>query len=483
MKRVNKKNNKKFKYFVVISFATYIMFTSVLNKTTITHAETNATTTTERKHPVGHKIDGAKYWDYHEEYDKERVITAEGGGRGGDGSSGSGGNSSGGDGTGVGNKGNGGSGNTQGGVGGGLAGNQIGGTGAGQNGTGQGNNEAISALRSLKQAIDESRAESYAKVLETAKDKNKAMESILARESMQESIRKEMAKESIKSKFYEETYEKIHDIPTEASKVYNENSGPPQESETTKTNNVLKWFQDFSELFNQQETTRETNPLDVPTLEPIDPNSNIYSDDQIIPSEVNPQFYEFTEVEDNAQVETRQNAQYIRPLEPQDFIEQTEQKSQTNNVETEVTIEPTASPANRQETENNETYEVTETSEIVPETSKEEVTNDVKEEDKGAEGGKDKDKDADLAGNDKDNNRDSDDNGSGSGQGNTNGNKKGIKIIEIDAIGGIGVGESSRSIDIMKLIMNLIIIICFILGFVFHYIDVPYKNEIKKGYF
>lgn len=521
-----KNKNLKFNKLVVLSILIFAFFISLLNKTTIAIAETRSTNkeSTNPTHPVGHKIEGAKYWDYHEEYDKFDVITGEPGGRGGGGGGGNGGTGSGsgagsgsgsgvgngngtGSGSGAGSKGNGGVGNSQGGVGGGLAGSNIGGTGVGQSGTGSGsgavggsnnagsgggagagNNEAISAMNSLRQAINESREESYAKILETAKDRNSAMESILARERMLESIEREMAKESIKAMFYDETFSKNDETPTEASKVFTENSGPPQEEESTTARNEFKWFVDFSELFKEQETTtRETKPLDKPTLEPVAQNSNLYSNDQIMPSEADFSFYEFTDADN--QIETRQNAQYVRPLEPQDFIEQTERNNQNNKKETFETVEPTAINNNEQQqkeeiqSEANKTEEQqVEVKEIEETTIEEGSGKEQEKEDLGAEGGKDRNKEADLAG--LDNKNDSNDQGGGGGgQGNSDGQKRGLKIIEIDAIGGIGVGESAKSIDFMKLIINLILILCFLLGIVFHFADIQYRNEIKKGYF
>ena len=58
-----------------------------------------------------------------------------------------------------------------------------------------------------------------------------------------------------------------------------------------------------------------------------------------------------------------------------------------------------------------------------------------------------------------------------------------MKIIEIDAIGGIGAGSNGQTMDLTKLIMNLILLLCFILGIIFHFADIGYKKEIKKGYF
>lgn len=506
-----KKKKLKFKKLVVLSIMIFVFFISLLNKTTVAIAETYSSSTTESTyatHPIGHKIEGAKYWDYHEEYDKSRVITGEDGGRGGSGGSGSGGSGGGtggktgsgsGSGTGAGNSGAGGIGNSAGGVGGGMAGANIGGSGTGLNGTGRGsgvsggsnnagagggtgagNNAAISARQSLIQSINESREESYAKILETAQDKNKAMESILARESMLESIEREMARESIKAKFYDDSVVKENEIPTEASKAFSENSGPPQEiEESTTAKSVFQWFVDFSDLFKESETTRETNPLDKPTLEPVAQNSNLVTDQDIMPSESDYRFYEFTEVEN--QVDTRQNAQYIRPLEPQDFIEQTTQSSQNNKQETLATAEPTA--ANNNEQNKAETKQEENNNQVTEEATKEEGSGKENEkEDLGSEGGKDRDKDADLVG-DNSKNNDSSDQGGGGGQGNADGKGKGIKIIEIDSIGGIGVGANGKSIDLMKLIINLILLLCFILGIVFHFADIGYRKEVKKGYF
>ena len=244
----------------------------------------------------------------------------------------------------------------------------------------------------------------------------------------------------------------------------------------------------FSELFKEQETTtRESKPLDKPTLEPVAQNSNLYSNDQIMPSETDFSFYEFTDADN--QIETRQNAQYVRPLEPQDFIEQTERNNQNNKKETFETVEPTAINNNEQaqkeeiQSEANKTEEQQVEVKEIEETTIEEGSG--KEKDKealGAEGGKDRNKEADLAG--LDNKNDSNgQGGGGGGSGNSDGKNKGMKIIEIDAIGGIGVGESAKSIDFMKLIINLILILCFLLGIVFHFADIQYRNEIKKGYF
>ena len=505
-----KKKKLKFNKIVYISILIFVFFVSLLNKTTITIAETRSSTTesTYATHPVGHKFEGAEYYPYHPEFDKWRTIFPKPGGSGGEGGGGSGGSGGGsggrigsgtGSGTGAGNSGSGGTGNSAGGVGGGLSGTNIGGTGTGNTGTGSGtgssggsnnagagggsgsgNNAAISAMNSLRKAISESIEESYAKILETAKDKNSAMESILARERMLESIEREKAQESIKAMFYDETFEKVDAVPTEASKVYSENSGPPQtEEESTTARNTFKWFVDFSELFNPPETTRETNPLDKPTLEPVAQDSNLYSDEEIVSSETDPRFYEFTEVEN--QIETRQNAQYVRPLEPQDFIEQTDSNKQNNKQETIATVEPT-SQNNNEQSNKIENKELKETFETEDTTKEEGSGNENEKEDLGSEGGKDRDKEADLAG-DNSKNNDSSDQGGGGGSGNSDGKNKGMKIIEIDAIGGIGAGSNGQTMDLTKLIMNLILLLCFILGIIFHFADIGYKKEIKKGYF
>ena len=493
------KKKKKFNKLVILSIMIFVFFISLLNKATIAIAETRAYESTSPTHPVGHKIDGAKYWDYHEEYDKSRVITEEGGGRGGSGGGGSGGTGGGtggstgsgsGSGTGAGNTGSGGTGNSAGGVGGGLSGTNRGGSGSGQSGTGSGsgtsggssnagasggtgagNNEAISARHKLIQSINESREESYARILETAQDKNKAMESILERESMLESLEREKAKESIKAKFNDDTVVKENVVPTES---YSEFSGPPKEEESTTARNTFKWFVDFSELFKEQETTRETNPLDKPTLEPVAQDGNVYSNDEIMPSETDSNFYEFTEVE------TRRNAQYVRPLEPQDFIEQTEQNNQSNNQETIATQEPASNNDKIESVEKKQ--EENEIKETQKETEEEGSGKEKEKEDLGSEGGKDRKKDADLAG-DNSKNNDSSDQGGGGGSGSSDGKNKGVKIIEIDAVGGIGVGKNGQVMDLTKLIMNLILLLCFILGILFHFADFGYRKEVKKGYF
>ena len=493
----------------------------LLRSFNLTYALPTPTTTetTESRRPIGHKVAGAEYYDYLDEYDKHSIIITEGGGGAGDGSNGSGGNSSGGSGTSSGNQGNGGTGNSSGGVGGGNVGTNFGGTGTGSNGlaTGAGSSantgsnagsgggtgsgyDGAAALRSLRQAIEESRAESYARLLETAEDKNKAMESIRERESIQESIKKEMAKESIMQKFYGETYVKESVVPTEANKSYEENNGPPETETTAKNTNNARWFFDIVDLFIPPESTKQPQAVDQTIEAPTHQfdRSNIYDDNNnIMPSESETQRYDFTEdiqmqeaVITNSFSETlsasaQQNAQYVRPIEPQDFIKETSKETKAKE-ETKETLEPTADPnettkeVTSEATQAEETKDIPETQETIEEEGRGETK---PEENEGAEGGNEREEEPDKAGTDNKDNQDSDDNGGGSGQGTTDGKQKGVKIFEIDAIGGIGAGESAVHIDLMKIIMNLILIICFISGFVFYYADIGYKRELKKGYF
>lgn len=212
-------------------------------------------TETTRRQTVGHKIEGAEYYD--EIWDKFRVIAVDnGGGEGEGGGAGDGANAT---------AGNGGYGNSMGGYGGSAAGfgqgvgstyNQSGtggsfgsfGAGSGvdasgvagsggagsfgsnsgagrgytpntgieQNygaGAGGGTGSSVAnALRDLKQEISESRAQALADMIESAQNAQAMAASIAAREKEQESIQRAMKQESIRAKLAEAESRRLQEL-------------------------------------------------------------------------------------------------------------------------------------------------------------------------------------------------------------------------------------------------------------------------------
>lgn len=212
------------------------------------------TTETTRRESVGHKIEGAEYYD--EIWNKYRVIAVDnGGGEGEGGGYGDGANTTGG---------NGGYGGSMGGYGGSAAGfgqgvgsgyNQPGtggtagsfGAGSGANasgiggsggvgsgagsgytpntgisqtygtgggaGSGGGSGSSVAdALRTLKQEISESRASALADMIESAQNAQAMAASIAAREKEQESIQRAMKQESLKAKLAEAESRRLQEL-------------------------------------------------------------------------------------------------------------------------------------------------------------------------------------------------------------------------------------------------------------------------------
>lgn len=156
-------------------------------------ATVKSTTETTKKKTIGAKIEGAEYYD--ELWEKYRVIAVDnGGGSGGGGGAGDNNQS---------HAGNSGTSNEAGGVFGEAAGQGLGsGNTQGVAGTGGGTtgSKTADALRAQILAIEESRQESIAKVIESAVNESIAKESIKIQESILESSYKKYKQESIKQK-------------------------------------------------------------------------------------------------------------------------------------------------------------------------------------------------------------------------------------------------------------------------------------------
>ena len=181
-------NIREFKKFIALFIVTIILMSLIspnfdgieyLAATVI-----SSTTETTRKKSVGHKIEGAEYYD--ELWDKFSVIAIDNGGGSGEGGGAGDSNAK--------NAGNSGQYNDAGGTFGHAAGQGLGtGNTANQSrqgsGTSGGSTGSVKAdaLRALKAQIEESRAESIRRVLETAKNAESVRESIAERESIQSS--------------------------------------------------------------------------------------------------------------------------------------------------------------------------------------------------------------------------------------------------------------------------------------------------------
>ena len=204
--------NKSLKIFIAFFTLVMLLLSLFLPYTNNSHyaAAVVVPTSTKKNKTVGHKIEGAEW--YPELYGKSSVWGVPNGGGSGEGGGAGDSNAS--------NAGNSGAYNDAGGVLGGAAGVGLG-AGSNKNVSGEGasnkggstGSATADALRALKMQMEALKAESLAKVLETAVDASSVAASIAERESMQESIKKRLQQESIKAKIAQAETQKQYETP------------------------------------------------------------------------------------------------------------------------------------------------------------------------------------------------------------------------------------------------------------------------------
>ena len=412
-----------------------------------------STTETTRRKTVGHKIEGAEYYD--ELWDKFSVIAIDnGGGSGGGGGAGD---------NNAKNAGNSGQYSDAGGTFGHAAGQGLGtGNTANQSGKGSGTNGGTTgsvkadSLRALKAQIEESRAESIRRILETAKNAESVKESIAERESIQSSIQKRIQQESIKAKIAQAETQKQYETP-----VYIE--------ETLRRNQVMQ---------TQVETV---SPTSVERLAAV-------FDNNVKPTPAYVEEYEI--VVEEAQTVT------LSEFEPGDFVSETVAKNVVTNKVSQVQVDsPTSERVETMaETMPETTLKVFDAPIIEEETSaaesevasqesaeeteeKKEISDE--EDGKGSKGGEDAEKEEDMTGDDGENESLGNADNHGKYHLETEGDYAGKKIFELERNGNIGLDPEHLSVTNMKGMMTAVMTLLFLLGALTFVLGT--RDKIKKN--
>ena len=504
---------------------------------------------TKKRGPYGHAVPGAEYHD--EYFDKYRVITSE---LGGDGGGGGGAN-----GNGAKDAGNGGTGDSSGGKGGVSAGigtgggvntaqglgsgnsgngNSIGsGVGSGGNGgssgegagSGGSGKEALNSLREVieasRQAYANQRAESIARQLETAKNKQKALESIEQSEKIAESESKKAAQESTKAYVYAETsqtkeivapetvakeeYEKNNILPTRSNKEtvkYEESYARPKATEPTTRETTVKETVKYDELDVTNINNAVIGSKAQETIMPVEEQTKQTNETTVVinPSAVvETKKYDYeTEEQITPTATIRETIETVREIVEPEVIEHEimyetppevfEDEKPQNIIEREVFDEPFF-----------ESEEVLEEmpDEIPMETPKENYQNDdetvVNDEDVilhmdnengkggdeggGLKGGEKVSDEQDNQGVDSINESMGNARDNGKFQASNTGIKQGVRIFEIEKTGSIGLGTYSGSVNWTDIIMVSLLILLLITGFIFQYYYIYVLNYKRKS--
>ena len=501
----------------------------------------NAQEETKKRGPYGHAVPGA---EYHAEWkEKFSVIVSEMGGEGG---SGGGAN-----GNGASDAGNGGEGNSSGGTGGNAAGigtgggvstaqglgsgnsgngNSIGsGVGSGGNsgssgsGTGTGGS-GDSALRDLREMIAESRqayqrerAESIARELETAKNKQKALESIEQSESIAESESRKAAQESIKVEFYGETtksneiiapetvareeYEENSEMPTKPNKEtvkYEEiYQGPPATKPTVKETTVKETIK-----YDDLDVTNINNAVIgsrvVETVVPLEEQSRETNETTIV---VNPRAIETKKFQYETEeqitptaairetMETEREREIVEPeiieheimyeTPPQFFEEEKVIEENEQEFFEEPFFEPEPEEMIKEENVVNDDETVVKDEDVMVHMDDEDGKGG--DEGGGLKGGNKTSDMQDNQGNDSINESKGDARDNGMFQASNTGVNKGVKIFEIERVGSIGPGTYSGSVNWTNILILLVLSLLLVIGFVSEYYYIYLLNKNKKG--
>lgn len=402
-----------------------------------------STTETTRRKAVGHKIEGAEYYD--ELWNKFSVIAIDNGGGSGEGGGAGDNNSK--------NAGNSGQYNDAGGTFGHAAGQGLGtGNTANQSGQGSGTSGGSTgsvkadALRELKAQIEESRAESIRRVLETANNVASVEASIAERESIQSSIQKRMQQESIKAKI----------VQAETQRQY---ESPVYVAETTRPNQVLQ---------TKAETMSPTSGERIA----------MKFDSDIKPTPAYVEEYEIV-------VEEVQTVK-LSEFEPGDFVAETVSVNRvSNNAISAVVDSPTSERVETQAAPET-TLQVFDTPIIEEETSiaelesqetKEEVSDE--EDGKGSKGGEDSEKEEDMTGDAGENESEGNADNRGKYRQETEGEYAGKKIFEFERNGDFGLDPEHLSVTNMKGMMTAVFTLLLLLGALTFVLST--RDKIKKN--
>ena len=431
-----KYNLKKFiSCFTLIMFLAAVLLPNFDESKYFAATAVSSTTETTKK-PKGISFKDSRKQFFEETWEKHNVITIDDGG-GGSGSGGGAGDQN------ASNAGNKGSYNDAGGTFGQAAGVGIG-TGQQQNqggkgsGTSGGSTGSVKAdnLRALKAQIEESRAESLKRVLETALNASSVAASIAERESIQSSIQKRLQQESIKARIAQPETQRQYETP-----VYVE--------ETIRINNNLKT-----------------------SVETVLPTSGVISN--FVEQGIVPTRDVFTRLYDS--VEETLSTIVISEFEPGDFVEEVTVTRTVSYTPKETINKPTSEPTEEAKTvESLEVFEhpIVEEETVVNEAyemKNDEVNSDDNklvgeiEEGRGSKGGKDAEAYEDLKGDDGKTESAGNADEKGRFKQETKGENSGKKIFEIDRNGNIGIENANFSISNMRGLTTAVITLLFLLG-------------------
>ena len=476
-------NLSKFKRFISLFIVSILLMAFILpNFDGIEYLAatviTSTTETTKRK-SVGHKIEGAEYYD--ELWDKFSVIAIDNGGGSGEGGGAGDNNAK--------NAGNSGQYNDAGGTFGHAAGQGLGtGNTANQPGKGSGTSGGTTgsvradALRELKAQIEESRAESLRRVLETAKNAESVAASIAERESIQSSIQKKIQQESIKAKITQAETQKQYETP-----VYVE--------ETTRYNRPLETRNETASPTSGAATTKYTEDRSVPTSKYVEKVEN--TDFEIEPTPVYEERFNLLE---HVYVETT----VLSEVEPGDFVAETNAKHLITYTVNQTTVNrPTSEAAEEtvRETQSEQTLEVfdspliaeestiVEEESIVNESIEQSTQNETQadenkavfdeEDGKGSKGGEDAEKEEDMTGDDGENESLGNADNRGKYHLETEGDYAGKKIFELERNGNLGLDPEHLSVTNMKGMMTAVMTLLLLLGALTFVLST--RDKIKKN--
>ena len=456
---------RKLKIFVslfIVCMILFSLFTTHLEEDAYYAATVIKSSETTKKKTVGHKVEGAEYYD--ELWEKFSVIAVDNGGGSGEGGGAGDSNAN--------NAGNSGAYDDAGGIFGQAAGvgqgsgskqNQAG-TGAGSTGGSTGSATA-DALRKLRANIEESKAESLAKVLETAKNAESVAASIAARESEQASIQRRLIQESVRASIEaaelqrqnifetpvyvevtmrQDTY--IADVetrtPTSARRVDNfgayDNKVPPSRTSTMPRTKAVE--QSRSNIIVREET-----------ISPVNNDISYYDFDSVKPSE-------------NKELITQYDNNINIPTSVAEYVEN-DVSAPTSAIEEEVQTSPVVetfdSPIVNEETSVVvEEEKVTEAATMQPETE----DHSDEEDGKGSKGGKDAKADEDMTGDAGENESQGNAEEKGKYQLETKGEFAGKKVFELKQNGNIGFEPEHLSVAGLKNFMTSGITLLLLVG-------------------
>lgn len=422
---------------------------------------------TTKKRTVGHKVEGAEYYD--ELWDKFSVIAVDNGGGSGEGGGAGDSNSS--------NAGNGGAYEDAGGIFGQAAGvGQGSGSTKNQSGVGSGSSGGSTgsvtadAYRRLKANIEESKAESLAKVLESAKNAESVAASIAAREKEQESIKKRLIQESVRASIEaaEMQRQKIFETPVYVEANVRQNTYVADIETRTPTSARRDSYGAYDNKVPPSRAPREprTKAVEEPksniiireeTITPVSNEVTYYDLSNISPSANNEIA---TQYENNISIPVAdENTTYYEnndvniPTSVSQVVENdisaptgATYENNTELVETLSTIETFDSPLLNEETSVVVEEEVTEVSTM------QEETKDYSDEEngKGSKGGQDAEADEDLKGEAGENESQGNADERGQYQLETKGEYAGKKIFELKQNGNIGFEPEHLSVAGLK---------------------------------